>query len=95
MKPSNIYKKVQSLWIEVSSQEEATKYYDWLKNALEGIQDTRWLQEIQEYWLREYDSAVQKLGEVDANDIAKIAILQATINNARKFLDFLRNILGE
>lgn len=94
MKPADILEFVQSQDKTIQKQEDATKYFEAQKNALEGIKNTSWLKEIKSYWCREYDSAATNFTQVDPNDVWKVALFQAQMRNAKSFLSFLDNILG-
>ncbi len=93
MKPSNIRKLVQSQMLRIARLDDATKYFEKQKNALVGIKDTTWYQEISDYFYRLYDDASAKFTKVDPKDVWKVASLQAQMSVAREFLSFLDKVM--
>lgn len=92
MKPTQIFKFLQSKLSRVSDQDDAIKMFEKQQGALQAIKDTQGLQEIKDYFYRVYDNSCNKLWEVDVNDAWKVACLRSEMNIARDFLTFLGNI---
>lgn len=59
---------------------------------MEGIRNTQWLQEIKDYWLREYDHDASHIANVDSKEVWKVARYQAGMAKARSFLERLDNM---
>lgn len=93
MKPSDIWKTVQSQLKQLSWQSDATKYYEQQKEALNGIRNTSGLREIRAYWYRTYDEAVTKLWKTDPNNVGEVAKHQSAVQLAKGFLSFLDNLI--
>lgn len=95
MKPQSILKLVQSQVKRFNkSSDDAQEYYERQQDAIMGIMNTSWMQEIKDYFYRLYDSSVISLSQVDPKDSSKVAIHLAEMRVARNFLDFLDNVTG-
>ena len=92
MTPSKIRQRIQSQMRRVSNREDATKYFERQKEALFGIRDTGWFQEIKDYWFRVYDDASVAIQSIDAKEVSKVAFYQAQMTNAKSFIDRLDNM---
>jgi len=61
MKPTQIFKFLQSKLSRVSDQDDAIKMFEKQQGALQAIKDTQGLQEIKDYFYRVYDNSCNKL----------------------------------
>lgn len=76
----------------LASQERAEEFFLMQSDAIRSIKDTTWYKEIRMYRVREWEACVVRLWEIKSDNIADYKAVQAQINLARNFLDFLENI---
>ena len=69
----------------------AWDYFVMQKSAIEAIASTAWYREIIGYWHREIAAATKRLSTMKSEDIK---IIQAEMQQAQRFVDFLESILS-
>lgn len=90
--PLKAVKKVYAQYQLLQSLDNAEKFYDMQKAALEDIKLTRWYEEIRDYFAREFDLCINDICNLKSDSIADYKWLQARLKVSRDFLEFLDKI---
>ena len=76
----------------IEDKNAARDYFMKQKSAIDAISQTQWFLEIRNYWAREVEAGIQRL-RTTKKDWADLWPVQAEVNLAIRFLDFLENFL--
>lgn len=86
----DLIQEEKSKRLYIKNKDEATNYFEQQKLSLEAIKDTKWFQEIKDYWIRVVSTCQTRMRTIKTKDIKK---LQWELIAWEEFLSFLDNIL--
>lgn len=81
-------KKEHLRQLQNTKQDNEKRFLDSIKDIAD-ISNLPWYIKIRNFWIYEWNNALQELRDVDLNDIAKTAKIQAKLDLSVKFITYL------
>lgn len=92
IRPLKWLQEVQYEMRYLSSMQNAERYFSSQRDAILNIKGTIGYQEIKKYWQRVWEASVTRLSQIDSSNVSDYKKVQAMVQVAQEFLDFLDNV---